>query len=378
MAADNAGGLGEMTTTSSGSSALISDTLATVETALPVVDTDNGPVTLASLEYLEQLCSAMKQQAQQLSEQIGTAQTKANEFRAMGGRLLTSRKERWPSDDRRAQFEAAAALEQLAHRLELEIAETSGKSHHGLGGLVQSIKDKREVDSLRSELRSAQAELNNRYPALAEHVVVPTGDSELDAVLAQSQDTLGRVHEFGNALQSVLGGVQRLTEELKRRKEVQAEVGFDALGIHADLDANGIRPIATSLVLKSHEIAAVAVSATLCRYKNQTRYVGGSHGVSIPLGHGFRYRVSSYRGQPVQSQFLGEVDKGTLVITNRRLVFLGDKRDISTPVAKLLHIEPFSNAIGIAREGKETRDIYLVPNPEYLLFFLEWIVSHQH
>jgi hypothetical protein len=88
--------------------------------------------------------------------------------------------------------------------------------------------------------------------------------------------------------------------------------------------------------------------------------------------------VSSYRGHPIQSQFLGEIDKGTLVITNQRLVFLGSKRDISTPVAKLLQVEPFSNAVGIAREGKETRDIYLVPNPEYVVLFLDWIVSHQH
>jgi len=353
------------------------DTLATVESAIRVVDTEDGPVTLASLEYLDQLCDSKKQQVQRLSEQLGVIQRQASEFEAKAGSLLTTYKANWPADDRRAQFEAAEAMALSVRSLEQGIAEMSGKSHHGIGGFVQNIKDKREVDSLKSRVQSAQAELDKRYIAVAEQLNAPTGDKEIDELLSQAKEALGRARELADEVQSASAGVDRLSEELKRRRDVQAEIGFDALGVRADLDANGIRPITTSLVLKSHEVAAVAVSATLCRYKTRTQYVGGSHGLSIPLGHGFRYRVSSYRGHPIQSQFLGEVDKGDLVITNQRLVFLGSKRDISTSVTKLLQIEPFSNAVGIAREGKETRDIYLVPNPEYVVLFLEWVVSHQ-
>jgi len=185
------------------------------------------------------------------------------------------------------------------------------------------------------------------------------------------------MQELSDQEQSVSALVLRLASEVKRRKDVQSQVGFDALGIRADLDANGLRPTITSLALKPREIAAVSLPATLCRYKTRTQYVGGSHGLSIPLGHGFRYRISSFRGHPIQSQFLGEVDKGTLVVTNQRVVFLGSKRDVSTPIAKLLQVEPFSNAVGIAREGKEARDIYLVSNPEYLVLYLQWVVTHQ-
>jgi hypothetical protein len=58
-------------------------------------------------------------------------------------------------------------------------------------------------------------------------------------------------------------------------------------------------------------------------------------------------------------------------------VFLGSKRDISIPIAKLLQVEAFSNAVGIAREGKEARDIYLVSHPAYVVLFIHWVVSHQ-
>jgi hypothetical protein len=60
-----------------------------------------------------------------------------------------------------------------------------------------------------------------------------------------------------------------------------------------------------------------------------------------------------------------------------RLVFLGAKREVSTPIAKLLQIEPYSDAIGIAREGKETKEIYLVPNPAYVIQYLQWVISQQ-
>ena len=119
------------------------------------------------------------------------------------------------------------------------------------------------------------------------------------------------------------------------------------------------------------------VEATLCRFKTKTEFVGGSHGLSIPLGHGFRYRVSSFRGHPVQSEYLAHLDTGKLIVTNKRLVFLGTKREVSTPIAKLLQIEPYSDALGIAREGKETKEIYLVPNPAYVVQFLQWVISQQ-
>jgi hypothetical protein len=132
-----------------------------------------------------------------------------------------------------------------------------------------------------------------------------------------------------------------------------------------------------NLVLKHGEIAAVSVPATLSRYRTRTQYIGASQGLSIPLGHGLRYRVSEFRGQPIQVEALTSVDQGSLVVTNQRVVFLGGKRDVSTPVAKLLQIEAFSNGLAIGREGKEARDIYLLTQPAYVAMFLQWIVSHQ-
>jgi hypothetical protein len=195
--------------------------------------------------------------------------------------------------------------------------------------------------------------------------------------LQHIQANLDQVTELAAQNEALTAELARISPEIKRRKDAVATLGFDAPAVEADLQANGLRPVTTSLVLKRGEIAGAAVSANLCRYRTHTQYVGSGHGFSIPLGHGFRYRVSSFRGHPIQTESLTQVDSGTLVVTNQRLVFLGSQRDISIPIAKLLQVEAFSNAVGVAREGKESRDIYLISHPAYVVLFIQWVVSHQ-
>jgi hypothetical protein len=246
-----------------------------------------------------------------------------------------------------------------------------------VGGLIQGAKDSHESKGLEEKLKSAQEELDLRYRAIVERLGPTTGVPEADALLLEASQADAHARDLAATHDALSNEEKRVSDEIKRRKDVKSKLGFDALGLEADLKVNGIRPIETSLVLKPKETAAAEVPATLCRFKTKTEFVGGSQGFSIPLGHGFRYRISSFRGHPVQSEYLAHLDTGKLVVTNKRLVFLGTKREVSTPIAKLLQIEPYSDAIGIAREGKETKEIYLVPTPAYVVQILQWVISQQ-
>ena len=341
------------------------------------VDTEDGPVTVTTINHLEDLSTQKHSELKQLADQAKQLEGETAEMQVQAGRVLTTRSGEWSSQERMPRIEAARGLEQLVSNLDDSIAETAGRPHHGIGGLFQGLRDKREGAELQSQLESAKRELNNRYRAVADDLEPAIGLAEVDSLLAQLGSKRSKMTDLTGKSQQLTTELQRLSDELKRRKDVQSSLGFDALGLQADLIVNGLRPISAKLVLKPKEIAVASLPATLCRYKTQTQYVGGSQGLSIPLGHGFRYRVSSFRGHPIQTDVLSQLDQGTLVITNQRLVFLGTKRDVSTPVAKLLQVEPFSNGIGISREGKENRDIYLLARPAYALLYLQWVVSHQ-
>jgi hypothetical protein len=351
--------------------------MASSQSHMQVIDSEDGPITVVSLDLLRQAADTRKQRVQELSVQITSLQQLARDAQAKAGWILTTRQAEWQAGDKSARIEAARGMGQLVSSLSESVADVRARPHHGLGGLIQGVRDAHEARGVQHKLASASHELENRYRAVVDQLDQPTGITEADSLLHEAREAEARVHELIGEQYLASTDVDRMSEEIKRRQDLVAKVGFDALGAQADLMVNGIRPIPTSLVLKPKEFAAVETPAALCRFTTRTQFVGGSQGISIPLGHGFRYRVSSFRGHPVQSQQLSRIDSGKLVVTNKRLVFLGSKRDVSTPLAKVLQVEPYSDAIGIAREGKEARDIYLVSNPAYVVLYLQWVVGHQ-
>lgn len=349
----------------------------TTQPILGVVDTPDGPVTQTSVESLEQLVAHDRATVQELAGQIAQAQSQVQALLTQAGSILTLRRKDWASADRNPRVDVASGLEELVASLESQIAQLRAQPHQGLKGFIRGLKDQHDVDSLQTRLQSAKVELDARYRAVAEQLDSTTGIEEADSLLAQIKSGLARSMDLEAQQKDLLDRTAGISEEITRRKGAIADLGFDAPAVEADLIANGLRAVPANLVLKREEIAVVSVPATLCRYKTRTQYVGSSQGLSIPLGHGFRYRVSSYRGHPIQVESLTTVDQGNLVVTSQRLVFLGSKRDVSTPTAKLLQIEAFSNGLAIGREGKETRDIFLVAHPAYVAMFLQWIVAHQ-
>jgi hypothetical protein len=129
-------------------------------------------------------------------------------------------------------------------------------------------------------------------------------------------------------------------------------------------------------MLKKGEQACLSVAATLARQQTRRQWVGGSQGFSFPIGHtGIRYRVGSFSGHPIEQQSLGRLDTGTLVVTNRRLAFIGSTKSTSVVFAKLLHVECYSDALAIFQEGREKPDFFYVAQPNYVLFFINWFVN---
>ena len=52
------------------------------------------------------------------------------------------------------------------------------------------------------------------------------------------------------------------------------------------------------------------------------------------------------------------VDKGDLVLTTQRYVFLGQKRTIGVELSEIIGVEPYGHALAIHRAGKEQTEMY--------------------
>jgi hypothetical protein len=206
----------------------------------------------------------------------------------------------------------------------------------------------------------------------APEVTVPAADviaSQARSADTQTQEVASRAAESA----TVAAG---LSAELQRRTDAEHDMGFDSLYLAAYLNSYGPHVVESPLVLKRGEQASVSAPAVLSRQQIQRRWVGGSQGFSFPIGHtGIRYRVGSFHGHPVEQQSLGRIDAGSLVVTNQRIAFIGATKSVSVPLAKLLHIQCYSDGLAIFQEGRESPDFFLVSQPKYVLFYINWFLT---
>jgi hypothetical protein len=158
------------------------------------------------------------------------------------------------------------------------------------------------------------------------------------------------------------GILYRLDQELAYRSSVIQQVGYDRPFLRSHLVT--WQPVAMPLAPRPDEQCFACLRADLCRYTTSSRTVGRSSSVSIPLGHGFRYRVGGSSGYRIREEHLTVVDRGSLVITNARIAFVGAKRATSTDLAKLISVQPHGNGIEVFRQGKESADIFRTNSDE--------------
>lgn len=79
------------------------------------------------------------------------------------------------------------------------------------------------------------------------------------------------------------------------------------------------------------------------------RYGGPS--ARIRLAKGIYYRVGSVQVQRVSEDVMKLIDTGTIYLTNKRLVFMGAKKNSTTRLNKILDFTPYSNGVEIQKDS---------------------------
>jgi Short C-terminal domain len=177
---------------------------------------------------------------------------------------------------------------------------------------------------------------------------------------------------------SIFEVAQRLKTEIEHRTSLQKSVGIDALYLRYMIETKGLsgNNPPRAITPQRGELEYSAYPARLARYKTFTSWQGGSSGVSIPLGHGFRYRVGSYSGHAVSQEKLVVIDQGKLALTNQRVVFVGQKQSISIPLAHVSHLQAFRDGLEIAKEGRESMDFYFIQHAPMFVFLFNYLLQN--
>lgn len=113
---------------------------------------------------------------------------------------------------------------------------------------------------------------------------------------------------------------------------------------------------AGQIIFKKNETAHFADFSILKEIRSVSLgYKGGSHGASIRIAKGVRYRVGAHRGHIQKEDRLVETSRGFLLVTNQRLFLhpLPGHKPVSIPLNKILSYQCYQNGLEVYKEGRE-------------------------
>lgn len=333
-------------------------------------------MTLVNLVGLRARAGALQSQVASLTTESRSLRSLAEGLWVQRGRVLLGRAGDWAAPQQLLEvIGQAAPLKQREDADDAKLQSLHDQEHHGVGGLLGKVGDWSEGRKATVDRAKLDAQLHPLLVQIGQQAPEATVP-EADSLQAQALAAASQAHEVESRAADATAEANLAQEEVQRRSDAEHEMGFDAPYLAATLHTNGPPAIQSPLILKRGEQASIAVPATLARQQTRRQFVGGSQGFSFPIGHtGIRYRVGSFRGHAVEQQSLGRIDNGTLVVTNQRVAFIGSTKSTSTPLAKLLHVECYSDALAVFLEGREKADYYYVAQPKYVLFFMNWFLN---
>lgn len=83
-------------------------------------------------------------------------------------------------------------------------------------------------------------------------------------------------------------------------------------------------------------------------------------GPTIRLAKGLSFRLGSAASQSERNDELRNIDEGTLVLTTKRLAFLGSLRTSNVKLDDLISVQSFADGVQIHRERKERAETYVL------------------
>ena len=117
----------------------------------------------------------------------------------------------------------------------------------------------------------------------------------------------------------------------------------------------------TNLLLKKNEVCHYQGYFDLMEQKSKTSYVGGSRGVSFRIAKGVSYRVGAFKGDRITEVYNDITDTGILCITNQRIIFSGNIKNITYSLKKIVNMVTYKDGIQFQKEN-ETKPKYFINN----------------
>ena len=167
------------------------------------------------------------------------------------------------------------------------------------------------------------------------------------------------------------GGISDEEKSIMEQKAAQNDLlrFVNALN-QGKMNLNPIRD--PPIILKKNEEACVVFGGiTLMEPRSVRQTRGGYAGPTIRVAKGVSFRMGSVAARSESHEELRNIDQGTLVLTNKRLVFIGSKRTTNIDLKKIISITAYKDGIASQRENKQKTEYFTGIDRHTLTFTMD-------
>lgn len=119
------------------------------------------------------------------------------------------------------------------------------------------------------------------------------------------------------------------------------------------------------LILEPDEVCHCLVRAALLEAVRRRETGGYYYGLSFRIARGVYFRTGRYT-LPKITEEVQKIDEGLLAVTNKRFIFIGDRRSVEIPLRNILSIELFQDSFSVHRKAKKKREYFVVERPKLI------------
>ena len=94
---------------------------------------------------------------------------------------------------------------------------------------------------------------------------------------------------------------------------------------------------------------------TMYQEKIKREFEGSHSGFSFRVVKGITYRTGGFKGHPVETSYMENMGLGSLYVTNKNIIFMGQTRSIKVPYNKIIGINPYSDGMEVQRDGNNVK-----------------------
>lgn len=182
-------------------------------------------------------------------------------------------------------------------------------------------------------------------------------------------------------------------ERLSPSEEEQFELICKNLNVNAKIDEKtksilnryklfwvienaAIPEIEVQISLEKNEKCYFQTSCNWCEKRTVTQRVNyGGTTASIKIMKGVRYRVGTFKPQRITSEEWKQIDTGTMYLTNKRVIFLGQAKSLNIKLAKILSFTPYSDGVELTKDAGRSPMITFTNNADVFSLILSRLLN---